>query len=156
VVYLQFISSQVVLFIAALDQTIIATAIPTICATLNSAAGYTWIGGAYLLAKAASGPIWVKCSHIWGRKPALLGSVAVFAVASVLAALSTSICMLIAARAVQGTAGAALMQLVFITISDLCSIRYRLLYISAMGFSWVVAGTSGPVIGGAFTQLISW
>jgi MFS family permease len=64
--------------------------------------------------------------------------------------------MLIAARALQGTAGCALMQLVFITIADLFSVRHRPLYISFMGFFWVVAGTSGPLIGGAFTQLVSW
>ena len=62
-------------FIAALDQTIIATAIPTITSSLNSASGYTWIGGAYLIANAAAGPIWTKLSDIWGRKPLLLGSV---------------------------------------------------------------------------------
>jgi MFS family permease len=64
--------------------------------------------------------------------------------------------MLIAARALQGTAGGALMQLVFITISDLFSVRHRPLYISFMGFFWMLAGTSGPLIGGAFTQLVSW
>jgi MFS family permease len=64
--------------------------------------------------------------------------------------------MLIAARALQGTAGSALMQLVFITISDLFSIRHRPLYNSLLSFVWVVAGTSGPLIGGAFTQLVNW
>jgi hypothetical protein len=64
--------------------------------------------------------------------------------------------MLIAARALQGTAGSALMQLVSITISDLFSVRPRPLYISGLGFFWVVAGTSGPLIGGALTQLVSW
>jgi hypothetical protein len=64
--------------------------------------------------------------------------------------------MLIAARALQGTAGGALMQLVFITISDLFSVRHRPLYISLMGFFWAIAGSSGPLIGGAFTELVSW
>jgi MFS family permease len=64
--------------------------------------------------------------------------------------------MLIAARALQGTAGSALMQLVFTTISDLFSVRHRPLYISFMGFFWILAGTSGPLIGGAFAQFVSW
>lgn len=148
--------SQLVFFIAALDQTIIATAIPTISSELKSAAGYTWIGSAYVLAKAATGPIWAKCSDIWGRKPALLGAVALFAAASILAALSTSMAMLIAARALQGAAGGALFQLVYIIIADMFSIRHRSLYFSIMGFFWVVAGTSGPLIGGAFTQFATW
>ena len=141
---------------AALDQTIVATSIPTISADLRSAAGYVWIGGAYLLANAASGPIWAKCSDIWGRKPILLTAVILFAVASTIAALSTSMPMLIAARALQGTAGGGLMLLVTITISDLFSVRQRSLYLSLMGAIWAVAGSAGPLIGGAFTQLVSW
>ncbi|RDW59029.1 MFS drug transporter-2 [Coleophoma crateriformis] len=148
--------ANLVLFVAALDQTIVATSIPTISAALHSASGYVWIGGAYLLANAAAGPIWAKCSDIWGRKPALLIAVAIFALASMLAALSTSMRMLIAARALQGTCGGGLMQLVTITISDLFSMRSRALYIGLLGMIWAVAGSAGPLVGGAFTQLLSW
>ena len=109
-----------------------------------------------MLAKAAAGPIWAKCSDIWGRKPALLGAVAIFTVASIIAALSTNMPMLIAARALQGAAGGGLMQLVTITISDLFSVRSRALYLSLLGFVWALAGSAGPLIGGAFTQLVSW
>lgn len=109
-----------------------------------------------MLANAATGPIWAKCSDIWGRKPALLGAVVVFAVASILAALSTNMRMLIAARALQGTACGGLMQLVSITISDLFSMRSRALYLGLLGMMWAVAGSSGPLIGGALTELVSW
>lgn len=109
-----------------------------------------------MLAKAAAGPIWAKCSDIWGRKPALLGAVAIFTVASIIAALSSNMAMLIAARALQGAAGGGLMQLVTITISDLFSVRSRALYLGLLGFVWALAGTAGPLIGGAFTQLVSW
>ncbi|KAK3117332.1 hypothetical protein LTR53_001449 [Teratosphaeriaceae sp. CCFEE 6253] len=142
--------------IAALDQTIMATSIPTIAAQLHSASGYVWIGSAYLLANAAAGPIWAKCSDIWGRKPALLGAVALFAGASIMAALSVSMNMLIAARALQGTAGGGLLQLVFITISDLFSMRERVLYLGLTEVLWAITGGAGPLIGGAFTQLVSW
>lgn len=154
--YAILIALYLVLFVAALDQTIIATSIPTISAALHSASGYVWIGGAYLLANAAAGPIWAKCSDIWGRKPALLGAVGVFAVASIIAALSTSMQMLIAARALQGTAGGGLIPLVSITISDLFSMRSRALYLGLLGVVWALAGAGGPLIGGAFTQLVSW
>jgi EmrB/QacA subfamily drug resistance transporter len=145
-----------VLFVAALDQTIIATSIPTISAALHSASGYIWIGGAYLLANAATGPLWAKCSDIWGRKPALLTAVGIFAIASIIAALSTSMRMLIAARALQGTAGGCLMQLVTITISDLFSMRSRALHLGLLGVMWVLAGSTGPLLGGALTQFLSW
>ncbi|KAK3665696.1 hypothetical protein LTR22_003327 [Elasticomyces elasticus] len=144
------------LFIAALDQTIMATSIPTISAQLHSASGYVWIGSAYLLANAAAGPLWAKFSDIWGRKPALLGAVALFAGASIMAALSVSMRMLIAARALQGTAGGGLLQLVFITISDLFSMRERVLYLGLTEVLWAIAGGAGPLIGGAFTELVSW
>ncbi|KAI1458874.1 MFS general substrate transporter [Annulohypoxylon moriforme] len=155
-IYSILVSLYLVLFVAALDQTIVATSIPTISASLHSASGYIWIGGAYLLANAAAGPIWAKCSDIWGRKPALLCAVAVFAVASVIAALSSSMQMLIAARALQGAAGGALMQLVTITISDLFSMRRRSLYFGLLGLMWAVAASAGPLVGGALTELVSW
>jgi MFS family permease len=111
------------MFIAALDQTIMATAIPTIAAYFHSSAGYTWIGGAYLLSSAASACIWAKLSDIWGRKPILLLAVAWFFLSSILCAASTSMQMLIAGRALQGVAGGGLLQLVTIIISDLFSVR---------------------------------
>ncbi|KAL2816553.1 MFS drug transporter [Aspergillus granulosus] len=148
--------AALVLFITALDQTIIATSIPTISSSLHSAAGYTWIGSAYLLATAATGPIWARVSDIFGRKPVLLSSVTGFAAASVLAALSTSMRMLIAARALQGASGGGLIQMVYITISDLFSVRRRALWFGLLGLMWAVAGSTGPLVGGALTQMVSW
>ncbi|KAI1101940.1 MFS general substrate transporter [Jackrogersella minutella] len=155
-IYSILVSLYLVLFVAALDQTIVATTIPTISASLHSASGYIWIGGAYLLANAAAGPIWAKCSDIWGRKPALLSAVGIFAVASMIAALSRNMQMLIAARALQGAAGGALMQLVTITISDLFSMRRRSLYFGLLGFIWAAAASGGPIVGGALAELVSW
>lgn len=147
---------QLALFIAALDHTIVATAIPTISSALNSASGYFWIGSAYLLANAAAGPIWAKISDIWGRKPALLGAVAWFCVASIIAARSSDVEMLIAARALQGAAGGGIIQLVNITISDLFSMRQRTLFLGLVNVVWALAGGIGPLIGGAFAQTIGW
>jgi MFS family permease len=155
-IYAILVSLYLVLFVAALDQTIIATSIPTISADLHSASGYIWIGGAYLLANAAAGPIWARVSDIWGRKPALLVAVGIFAVASIIAAVSTNMRMLIAARALQGIAGGGLIQLVVITISDLFSMRSRALHLGSLGAIWAVAGSAGPLMGGALTQLVSW
>ncbi|KAL4949541.1 MFS general substrate transporter [Aspergillus filifer] len=145
-----------VMFITALDQTIVATSIPSISSSLHSAAGYTWIGSAYLLSTAASGPIWVRGSDIFGRKPALLGSVIVFAVGSIVAATATTMRALIAARALQGLGAGGVNQLVYVTISDLFSMRERALWFGCLGGIWAVAGSAGPVLGGALTERVSW
>ncbi|KAL8653838.1 MAG: hypothetical protein Q9210_001868 [Variospora velana] len=93
----------IAVFLAALDTTIITTAVPTIASRFNaSQADYTWIGSAYLLAAAASTPTWGKFSDIWGRKPILLVANVVFLAGSLIAALSTGIKMLLAGRAIQG------------------------------------------------------
>ncbi|KAG9386315.1 mfs [Pyrenophora tritici-repentis] len=93
------------LFVSALDATIVATAAPTISRDLSSAAGYTWIGGAYLLANAASGPIWAKFSDIWGRKPIMLCALLLFFISSAVCATAKTMQELIIGRAFQGTAG---------------------------------------------------
>ncbi|KAL1634394.1 hypothetical protein SLS56_002404 [Neofusicoccum ribis] len=112
-------------FLAAMDITIITTALPTISAHFQSAAGYTWIGSAFNLAAAASTPLWGKISDIFGRKPVLLIANVVFFIGSLIAALSVSIGMLIASRAIQGIGGGGLIILVNIVISDLFSMRSR-------------------------------
>ncbi|KAL5044892.1 hypothetical protein BDW71DRAFT_184986 [Aspergillus fruticulosus] len=144
------------LFISALDQTIVATATPTISADLHSGGGYVWIGGAYLLANAASGNIWANLSDIWGRKPILLSAVALFFVSSIICATAVDMAMLIVGRSLQGVAGGGLIQLILITISDLFSVRLRSLFMGLMECTWTVAGALGPVLGGVFTESISW
>ncbi|KAL4738996.1 major facilitator superfamily domain-containing protein [Aspergillus similis] len=144
------------LFISALDQTIVATATPTISADLHSGGGYVWIGGAYLLANAASGNIWANLSDIWGRKPILLSAVALFFVSSIVCATAVDMAMLIVGRSLQGVAGGGLIQLILITISDLFSVRLRSLFMGLMECTWTVAGALGPVLGGVFTESISW
>jgi len=144
------------LFVSALDATIVATALPTISSDLNSAAGYTWIGGAYLLANAASGPIWAKLSDIWGRKPIMLAALAIFFASSAVCATAKTMQELIIGRAFQGTAGGGLILLVHVCISDLFSLRQRSLL---MGFTegiWALAGGIGPVLGGIFASLVTW
>lgn len=144
------------LFLAALDVTIIATAIPTITEQFQSPAGYTWIGAAYLLANSATVPSWGKISDIWGRKPILLAAVAIFWIGSLLCALSVSIGMLIAARAIQGIGGGGIIVLVNICVGDLFSMRKRGMYYAFFGMVWAVASAIGPVLGGVFTTKATW
>ena len=144
------------LFLAALDTTIVTTAIPAITAHFGSSAGYVWIGTAFLLGFAACVPLWGKVSDIFGRKPTLLAAVAIFWVGSLLCAVSTSITMLIAARGVQGVAAGGLIVLPNICIADLFSLRTRGIFYGVMGMVWAVASTLGPVLGGLFATKASW
>ncbi|OQN99395.1 hypothetical protein B0A48_14372 [Cryoendolithus antarcticus] len=143
-------------FLAALDVTIITTALPTISEHFHSTSGYTWIGSAFTLANAASVPSWGKISDIFGRKPMLLLANIVFMIGSLVAALSTSIGMLIAARAVQGLGGGGLVILVNITIGDLFSLRVRGAFYGVIGGVWSLASAIGPIIGGVLTERASW
>lgn len=143
-------------FLAALDVTIITTALPTISEHFHSSSGYTWIGSAYLLGNASSVPTWGKISDIFGRKPVLMIANVIFMVGSLVAALSNSIGMLIAARAIQGIGGGGLVTLVNICISDLFSMRRRGAYFGIIGGVWAIASAIGPIIGGAFTEKVSW
>lgn len=143
-------------FLAALDVTIITTALPTISEHFQSSAGYTWIGAAYLLAAGASTPSWGKFSDIWGRKPILLCASSTFFVGSTLAATSVSIGMLIVARAIQGIGGGGLIILVNICIGDLFSPRNRGQYYGIIGMVWALASAVGPLLGGVFTEKVSW
>lgn len=143
-------------FLAALDVTIITTALPTISEEFNSIAGYTWIGSGFLLANAASIPSWGKVSDLFGRKPCLLVANIIFMVGSLVAALSYSIGMLIAARAVQGLGAGGLVILANICIGDLFSLRVRGAFYGVIGGVWAIASAIGPIIGGAFTQKVTW
>ncbi|KUJ12259.1 putative MFS transporter [Mollisia scopiformis] len=143
-------------FISALDQTIVATAVPTIVSDLGTANGYAWIAGAYSLANAASGPLWMKLSDIWGRKPIILTASALFFGSSIIAAKSTSMKMLIVGRSLQGTAGGGLYPLATIIISDIFSMRERSLFMGLAAFMYTLAGSTGPILGGTFTQTLGW
>lgn len=145
------------LFLAALDITIVATALPTITRELGAnAAEYSWIGSSYLLASTASGPIWAKLSDVFGRKSALLTANLLFMAGSIVAALARTVGMLIAGRAIQGLGGGGLAVLVSIIIGDLFELKDRAKYYGMTGMVWAVAAALGPVLGGVFTQKLSW
>ncbi|PHH63316.1 hypothetical protein CDD81_6090 [Ophiocordyceps australis] len=144
------------LFLAALDMTIITTAVPTISSHFDSSLGYVWIGSAYLLGNATFVPTWGKISDIFGRKPVLIGAVVIFWVGSLLCAVSQSMAMLIAARAIQGVGGGGTIVLPNICVSDLFSMRRRGMYFGILGGVWAISSAIGPVLGGVFTAKVSW
>lgn len=151
------LSLCIALFLAALDMTIVTTALPAIAGSLTATTSeYTWVGSAYLLANAASVPLWGKLSDIWGRKPVILLANVIFFIGSLLCGVSVSIDMLIASRVVQGVGGGGLIILVNIVISDLFSMRERAKYFGIVGMTWALASAVGPVVGGVFTAEVSW
>ncbi|KAJ5572997.1 Efflux pump dotC [Penicillium hetheringtonii] len=145
------------LFLAALDMTIISTALPTIAAGFGaSESGYSWIASSYLLANAACIPLWGKISDIWGRKPIILLANVFFLVGSLICALANNMAMIIAGRAIQGVGGGGIIILANISVSDLFSMRDRPMYYGLFGATWAIAGALGPIIGGAFTTNVTW
>lgn len=144
-------------FIAALDITIVATALPTIASRLHTTTSqYTWIGSSYNLASTASTPIWAKLSDITGRKPMLLSANAVFMAGSLVAGFSMSPTQLIAGRSIQGLGGGGIMIMIPIVIADLFPLRERAKYYGLSSIVWAVSSASGPVLGGVFTQTVGW
>ncbi|KAG9571350.1 MFS general substrate transporter, partial [Aureobasidium melanogenum] len=144
-------------FLAAIDITIVATALPTIASSLHAtSAQYTWVGSAYNLASTASTPLWAKLSDVIGRKSALLAANAIFLAGSLLAALSHSILVLIGGRCLQGIGGGGMMILNTIIISDLFPLEDRAKYYGLSAIVWAIASALGPMLGGVFTSTIGW
>ncbi|CAK4034372.1 DNA repair RAD50 [Lecanosticta acicola] len=150
-------SLGVAVFLAAVDQVIVATALPAIADSLGaSSSTYAWIASSYLIANASSIPIWGRISDIFGRKPSILSANVIFMVGSLISALAHDLTTLIAGRAVQGLGGGGLLVLANICISDIFSLRERGFYLSIVGGVWAIASSIGPLLGGAFAEYVTW
>ncbi|KAF7798263.1 hypothetical protein EIP86_009480 [Pleurotus ostreatoroseus] len=143
-------------FLAALDQTIVATALPTIVEHLGDGKNYSWVGTAYLLGSASLSPLWGKLSDILGRKVILFNAIAVFLIGSALCGAAQSLTWLIICRAVQGIGGGALYQLVQIIIADIVPLQDRGKYNGYVGAAWGIASVIGPLVGGVFADHVTW
>src|SRR5437899_8945996 len=150
------VSLMLTMFLAALDQTIVATALPTIGRQFQDVSNLSWVITAYLLASTAVAPVFGTLSDIYGRKAMIIVSLSLFIAGSVLCAVAPSMPMLILARGLQGLGGGGIMPVVQTVISDVVSPRERGQYQAYFSSVWMVGGILGPVIGGVFAEHLHW
>ena len=141
---------------AVLDQTILATALPTIAVDLGRLADVSWVVTAYVVAAAATTPLWGKLGDRHGRKRLLEAALAWFLAASAACGLADSITMLIVARTAQGVAAGGLMSLAMAAVGDLVSPRERARYQGYIAATFAVATVAGPLVGGLLVDQVSW
>jgi EmrB/QacA subfamily drug resistance transporter len=144
------------MFLAALDQTIVATALPTIGRQFHDVSNLSWVITAYLLASTAVAPVFGTLSDIYGRRVMIIVALSLFVTGSVLCALAPNMVVLILARGLQGLGGGGIMPVVQTVISDVVSPRERGQYQAYFSGVWMLAGLGGPVLGGVFAEHLHW
>ncbi|CKH96663.1 MDR family MFS transporter [Mycolicibacterium smegmatis] len=144
------------MLLAALDQTIVATALPTVVADLGGAGHQSWVVTSYLLASTIVTAVVGKVGDLFGRKVVFQAAVLFFLAGSVLCGLSGSMTMLVAARALQGIGGGAMMVTATALIGEVIPLRDRGRYQGALGAVFGVTTVIGPLLGGFFTDHMSW
>src|SRR6185295_15545918 len=143
-------SLMLTMFLAALDQTIVATALPTIGRQFQDVSSLSWVITAYLLASTAVAPVFGTLSDIYGRHAMIIAALSLFIAGSVLCAVAPNMPVLILARGLQGLGGGGIMPVVQTVISDLVTPRERGQYQAYFSGVWVAAGIGGPILGGVF------
>ncbi|HEX3510545.1 MAG TPA: DHA2 family efflux MFS transporter permease subunit [Solirubrobacteraceae bacterium] len=145
-----------VMLLAALDQTIVATALPTIVGDLGGLDRLAWVTSAFLLAQTAVTPIYGKLGDLYGRKRVLQTAVCVFLAGSALCGLAQDMTELIAFRAIQGLGAGGLIVLIQAVVGDVVPPRERGRYQGLFGAVFGVASVAGPLLGGAIVEAVSW
>jgi len=144
------------MFVAALNQTIIATALPTIGRDFHDFENLPWLITAYLLTSTVAAPLCGKLSDIYGRRRVMISALGLFTVGSIACALAPNMLTLIIMRAVQGIGGGGIVPLVQATVADAVAPRERGRYQAYIGTVWIAAGVSGPVLGGYLADHLHW
>jgi EmrB/QacA subfamily drug resistance transporter len=151
-----FFGLMLAAFLAALNQTIVATALPTIGRHFADFENLSWVVTAYLLTSTAVAPLYGKLSDIHGRRAMILTSIGLFMAGSVMCAAAPDMLTLILGRGLQGIGGGGILPLCQSVIADVVAPRERGRYQAYMGVVWVTAGIGGPVIGGVFAEHLHW
>ncbi|WP_192253681.1 MDR family MFS transporter [Mesorhizobium caraganae] len=144
------------MLLAALDQTIVAPAMPTIGRSLGHADYLPWIVTGYLLTATAMAPLYGKISDVYGRRPTVYTAILIFLAGSLVSALAPNMFVLVIGRAIQGAGGGGLFALAQIVIGDLVPPRERARYAAWISGTWAVASIAGPLLGGGFAEHLHW
>jgi EmrB/QacA subfamily drug resistance transporter len=150
------ISLMMTMFLAALDQTIVATALPTIGRQFQDVSNLSWVITAYLLASTAVAPVFGTLADIYGRRAMIIAALSLFVAGSILCAVAPNMPVLILARGLQGLGGGGIMPVVQTVISDVVTPRERGQYQAYFSGVWMAAGIAGPVVGGVFAEHLHW
>jgi EmrB/QacA subfamily drug resistance transporter len=153
---LVFAGTMLAMLLAALDQTIVATALPRIALDLHGVQHYSWVATAYLVTSTITVPLYGKFSDLYGRRSLFLVSITIFLAGSALSGLAQSMTQLIAFRALQGLGAGGILPLAQATIGDLFSARDRGRYAGYTGAVFASASIIGPLLGGYLTDSVSW
>ena len=151
-----FYGLMLAMFLSALNQSIVATALPTIGHDFGDFENLSWVIIAYLLSSTVVSPLYGKLSDIHGRRTTMLVAIGLFVAGSALSAAAPSMAMLIVGRTLQGLGGGGIVPLTQTTIADMVAPRERGRYQAYMGTSWIIAGVAGPALGGFIAQYFSW
>lgn len=154
--WLIFTGLMLGMLVAALDQTIVSTALPTIVGDLGGLNHLSWVVTAYLLASTVSTPLWGKLGDLIGRKTLFQASIVIFLIGSVLCGIAQNMGELIAFRGIQGLGGGGLMVLSQAIIGDVVPPRERGRYTGLFGAVFGVTSVAGPLLGGFFVDNLSW
>src|ERR1700676_407903 len=144
------------MFLAALDQTIVATALPTIARQFHDVSSLSWVITAYLLASTAVAPVFGTLADIYGRRGMIITALGLFIAGSILCAVAPNMTMLILARGLQGLGGGGILPLVQTVIADIVTPRERGQYQAYFSGVWMAAGIGGPILGGVFAEHLHW
>src|SRR5205823_3717458 len=147
---------MVTLLLAALDQTIVATALPRIVSDLGGLSSYSWVFTAYMLTTTVTVPLYGKLGDIYGRRRMFVASIAVFLVGSALCALAQNMTELVAFRAIQGLGGGGIFPLALATVANIVPPRDRGRYQGLFGATFALSSIAGPALGGFIVDNSSW
>ena len=141
---------------AALESTVVATAMPTVAHELKGLLSYAWVTNAYLLTSAVAVPIYGKLSDMYGRKPIFLFGVALFLIGSAASGAAQSMTALIVFRALQGLGAGAMQPVALTIIGDIFDLEERARMQGLFGSVWGIFGVVGPILGGFIVKYVSW
>ncbi len=142
--------------LAALDTTILSTAVPSVVQDLGNFSQFPWLFSIYLLAQSVTVPLYAKISDLFGRKPVLLWGIALFLLGSIACSLSGSMFLLILSRGLQGLGAGAILPMTITIAGDLYTVEERSRVQGYMASVWGISSVVGPALGGLFCQYLSW